>query len=56
MPPGGSAFESVANHGSGMVVIGPGFNTSNLRINAESVGQVRAVNITADTLSFSGSG
>lgn len=56
IPPGGGEFESVANHGSGMLVLGPGLNTSSLRINAASVGQVRAINVTASSLTYTGSG
>jgi hypothetical protein len=39
-----------------MLVLGPGHNTTKLRINAASVGQVNAVNITTNTLTFTGSG
>lgn len=56
IPPSGGEFESIANHGSGMVVLGPGLNTSSLRVNAASVGQVRAINITTNILTFTGSG
>lgn len=55
-PPSGGEFESVSNYGSGTVVLGPGLNTSNLRVSAERVGQVNAINITANSLTFSGSG
>jgi hypothetical protein len=56
LPSSGGEFESVSNYGSGIVVLGPGLNTSNLRISAERVGQVHAINITANSLTFSGSG
>jgi hypothetical protein len=56
VPPTGGELEYVSNHGSGTLVLGPGHNTTKLRINAASVGQVNAVNITTNTLTFTGSG
>lgn len=55
-PPSGGEFESVTNSGSGTVVLGPGLNTSSLRIAASRVGEVHAINVTANTLSYTGSG
>jgi hypothetical protein len=55
-PPTGGELESVTNSGSGTVVLGPGLNTSSLRITASRVGEVRAINITANSLTYTGSG
>lgn len=56
VPPTGGELEYVSNHGAGTVVLGPGHNTSSMRINAASVGQVNAINITTNTLTFTGAG
>jgi hypothetical protein len=56
IPPSGGDFESVTNSGSGTVVLGPGLNTSSLRINAARVGEVNAINVTASTLEYTGAG
>ncbi|WIA20832.1 hypothetical protein OEZ85_005185 [Tetradesmus obliquus] len=46
----------VANYGSGAVVLGPGHNTTLLRLLAPTVGTIQAFNVTADTLAFSSNG
>jgi hypothetical protein len=38
------------------VVLGPGLNTSSLRINAARVGEVNAINVTANSLEYTGAG
>lgn len=55
-PPTGGELQSVTNSGSGTVVLGPGLNTSSLRLTASRVGEVRAINITANSLIYTGSG
>jgi len=46
----------VANYGSGLLVLGPGHTTSRLRLLAQNIGQIKALNVTANSLSFAGSG
>eukprot|EP00879_Flechtneria_rotunda_P000060 GHRR01000092.1.p1 GENE.GHRR01000092.1~~GHRR01000092.1.p1 ORF type:complete len:513 (+),score=130.15 GHRR01000092.1:181-1719(+) len=55
-PSSGQQLRYVANYGSGLLVLGPGLNTSVLRVAAPTVGQVQVVNATARSLIFSSSG
>uniref|UniRef100_A0A383W198 Auto-transporter adhesin head GIN domain-containing protein n=1 Tax=Tetradesmus obliquus TaxID=3088 RepID=A0A383W198_TETOB len=54
--PAAAQLRYVANYGSGAVVLGPGHNTTLLRLLAPTVGTIQAFNVTADTLAFSSNG
>ncbi|KAF8062699.1 hypothetical protein HT031_004028 [Scenedesmus sp. PABB004] len=52
----GAQLRYAANYGSGLLVIGPGHNTSFVRLVAPTVGQIQALNLTAATLAFTANG
>lgn len=56
VPGGTSQLRYVANYGSGLVVLGPGHNVSSIRLVSPTVGQIEAVNLTAESVSLQSSG